>query len=641
MKKKVPGLFICMLVLGALFLTAGCLIEQQGLAINKLTFYTEQYPPYNYIEDGTLKGISVDLLNAIYKEVGLTMSPTVYLVSWTEGYQNTLTKNNTVLFSTARIPERELSFKWAGPIFTETVVLFAKRDRGITIQHPEDLQEYQIGVITDDIAVSQLLDLGVNQTQLIAESNVTTLIGKLETGEIDLWAYPETTGRSLAEQIIGNYYAYTVVYQLEPFTAYYAFSKDVADSTVSKFQQALDSVKEERDAAGLSKYEKILGAYIPRIGFAQLNYLTEEWAPFNYQEDGLATGISVEILEEIFQDIGVNRSRADVHIVPLAEAFQVAQQNTSTVLFSIVRTSEREDLYKWAGPFTNARFVLFAPLNRSITITTPTELNQYRIGAVQDSIENTLLTDEGVNASQIVNGQTPADLLNMLAEGQIDLWATGDLAGQHQMLLTAEYPAAYEIVYTLSENDFYFIFSKNIPDTLVSAFQNALDVVRAQRDVYGVTNYERIIYKYLGVSCARQTFTDAAVTELVNTTALALQQNASDTLNHINAGEAPYRNATDPGLYVFVYDMNLTVVAHADNILMVGKNYKGTTDVTGFPFRDAIRTGALENGIGWVEYVYKHPVQTNLFYKNSYYRLTQGSDGVSYIVGSGNYKHCE
>jgi polar amino acid transport system substrate-binding protein len=63
--------------------------------------------------------------------------------------------------------------------------------------------------------------------------------------------------------------------------------------------------------------------------------------------------------------------------------------------------------------------------------------------------------------------------------------------------------------------------------------------------------------------------------------------------------------------------------------------------VTGFPFRDAIRTGALENGIGWVEYVYKHPVQTNLFYKNSYYRLTQGSDGVSYIVGSGNYKHCE
>jgi len=59
--------------------------------------------------------------------------------------------------------------------------------------------------------------------------------------------------------------------------------------------------------------------------------------------------------------MGVNRTRADVHIVPLADGFQQAQGNTSTVLFSIVRTPEREPLYKWAGPFTKTSFVLFAP----------------------------------------------------------------------------------------------------------------------------------------------------------------------------------------------------------------------------------------------------------------------------------------
>ncbi len=222
--------------------------------------------------------------------------------------------------------------------------------------------------------------------------------------------------------------------QLPTLDVYYAFNKDVPDSVVQSFQQALDTIKQEKDAAGVSTYERILGRYIPSIGLAQLNYLTEEWAPFNYQEDGNVTGISVEILEAVFNNIGVNRSRADVRIVPLAEGFQIAQNNTSTVLFSIVRTPERDPLYKWAGPFTKASFVLYAPMSSNITISSPEDLNQYRIGVVQASIENDLLTSQGVNASQIVNGQTPEDLLRMLEEGQIDLWATGDLAGRHQML---------------------------------------------------------------------------------------------------------------------------------------------------------------------------------------------------------------
>ena len=160
------------------------------------------------------------------------------------------------------------------------------------------------------------------------------------------------------------------------------------DSTVASFQQALDTVKQEKDAAGISMYERILGRYIPSIGLAQLNYLTEEWAPFKYQKEGNVTGISVEILEAVFKNVGVNRSRADVRIVPLAEGFQIAQNNTSTVLFSIVRKPEREPIYKWAGPFTKASFVLYAPVRSNITISSPEDLNKYRIGAVQASVEN-------------------------------------------------------------------------------------------------------------------------------------------------------------------------------------------------------------------------------------------------------------
>jgi len=637
-------LILVLVLAGALFLASGCVSKSGQPSTGPpdsvtLTYYTEQYPPYNYQENDTLRGVAVDLLGEITGKMGRRVTPDeVHPVPWTEGYQAALTRKNTVLFSTARLPEREHSFKWAGPIFTDRYVLFAGRDRGITISGPGDLKGYRIGVITDDAAIQQLLNAGVDRSQLEYDTNVSVLIGKLSRGETDLWCYPEAVGRYFAEQKTGNY-SFKIVFTTQNVDFYYAFSKDIPDSTVKSFQLALDALKQEKDAAGVSNYDRILGRYIPSIGLAQLNYLTEEWAPFNYQEGENPAGISVEILEAIFRNMGVNRTRTDVRIVPLADGFRQAQGNTSTVLFSIVRTPEREPLYKWAGPFTKSSFVLFAPRGRNITIVSPDDLNRYRIGAVQSSIENDLLISHGVNASHLVTRLLPEELLLLLKEGQIDMWATGDLTGRYEIKKSEVNPDVYEIVYILSENDFYYIFSKDVPDTLVSAFRQALGMVRNQKDAQGISEYERIIYRYLGVGCARQPFTDEAVMALVNTTAAAIEKNASDTFQRVNAG-APYRDPKNPELYAFVYDTNLTVVANADNMLLVGVNLKGKTDVTGKPYRDDILSGALKNGTGWVEYVYTNPVQPNLYYKNTYYRLTRGSDGNSYIVCSGNYKIC-
>ena len=173
---------------------------------------------------------------------------------------------------------------------------------------------------------------------------------------------------------------------------------------------------------------------------------------------------------------------------------------------------------------------------------------------MESTIENSLLTARGVDESRVAHGKTPDDIMRMLEGGEIDLWATGDLAGRHQMLTSAGDPNAYEIVYTLSENDFYFIFSRDVPDTLVNAFRHALDAVRDRKDAQGVSECERIIYRVLGVGCARQSFSDEDVTALVNVTAGGIGTNASETIRRINAGEAPYRNAKNPALYVFVYE---------------------------------------------------------------------------------------
>ncbi|MDI6719859.1 MAG: transporter substrate-binding domain-containing protein [Methanomicrobiales archaeon] len=639
--------FLTAVLLGTLLLAAGCTSDLQtsmGPSLSaplNLTYYTENNPPYNYEENGTLQGLTIDLFELITERMGQRVSrEEVKLVPWTEGYQAALTGNNTMIFAIARLPERESSFKWAGPLYPDTTALFARPDSGIVVDSPEDLLGYRIGVIEDDAAVQQLLDLGVDASDLVTETNVSMLVRQLQDGELDLWAYSKTSGRFFTWQVTGNAYSFRIVYTFPDIPIYYGFSRDVPDSTVQAFQQALDDLKAEKDDAGISTYERVLGRHVPAVGLGQLEYLTEEWAPYNFEENGTATGIAVEILEAVFKDIGVNRSREDVRIVPLAEGFREVQ-NGGSVLFSIVRSPDREPLCTWVGPFTRGSFVVYAPIRRNITIDSPADLNQYRIGVVEDSIENTLLTDRGVNASRIVNAPAPEDLLRMLEEGEIDLWATGDLAGRHQMVKTAEDPNAYEVVFALSTNDFYFVFSKDVPNTTVTAFDQALLNTRLQRDALGVSDYERILYRYLGVGCARQTFADADAMALVNRTAEDIERNAPETFRRINAGQAPYKDPEHPDLYVFVYDENVTMVANADNIRQVGVNYRGKTDVTGKPFRDEIVGGALADGTGWVEYVYSDPSQTGLYYKTTYCRRTAGSDGKTYIVAAGNFRSCE
>ncbi|WP_319508651.1 transporter substrate-binding domain-containing protein [uncultured Methanolobus sp.] len=373
---------------------------------------------------------------------------------------------------------------------------------------------------------------------------------------------------------------------------------------------------------------------------ANLTYYTEQLPPYNYQENGTLQGVSVDILEATTEKMGNKVSREEIRLVPWNEGYQAALTQNNTVLFSMARTSEREDLFKWAGPVYTNRKVLFARPDRVISTEDPEDLKVYRIGVITDDVAIQYLLDIGVDQSQIVAESNVYTLIDALDNGEIDLWAYPEASGRYfSEQVTGNYNS-YTVVYELHAQDTYYAFSKDVPDSVVQSFQQALDTVRDQKDEQGVSDYERIVYQNLGVSCSQPTFTDEAVIALVDTTAAAIEKNATDTFQRINAGEAPYRDYENPALYTFVYDMNVTMVAHADNLLLVGTNFKGKTDVTGKLFRDEIVAAALENGTGWEEYVYTNPVQANLYYKTTYYRLARGSDDNSYIVCSGNFKNC-
>jgi polar amino acid transport system substrate-binding protein len=75
----------------------------------------------------------------------------IEFLPWTEGYQRAQKEKNTVLFSTARLPEREKLFKWVGPIRPVKGVLISKSNNNVTIQSDSDIKKYKIGWMTSKL----------------------------------------------------------------------------------------------------------------------------------------------------------------------------------------------------------------------------------------------------------------------------------------------------------------------------------------------------------------------------------------------------------------------------------------------------------------------------------------------------------
>ncbi len=389
-------------------------------------------------------------------------------------------------------------------------------------------------------------------------------------------------------------------------------------------------------AAGCTTTEEI--APPAPVGAEELTFITEEYPPFNYIEDGVVKGISVDILLGTLEEMGSPVARDQIRVMPWNIAYETALSEKNAVLLTTIRSPEREELFKWVGPFVSVAYGLFGEVHEEFEISTADDLKKYRIGVVKDDYAGILLKESGVSESDIIEADDVPTLISLLHDGTIDLFCYGDFAGRYFIEKATGNPDNYGIIYRFEADDVYFAFNRETPNSLVEAFQESLDTLRYQPDETGITEYQRILYSYMGVSYLPDPpVTREEVIGLVEMTVDAIEKDTPGTLARINAGEHPFWDRENRALYVFVYDTNVTIVAEADNPRLIGVNMRGKTDIAGTAFRDQITDIALAEGSGWVDYVWMIPEKNGIYHKSAYFKLIEGSDTNQYIVISGLY----
>lgn len=250
-------LMVCLALLWAWAIPGPLVSPSIAQPVDDLLLMTEQYPPYNFEEDGQIRGIAVDLIVRILDKMESTKSrEDIRLVPWARGYRSALSKKNVCLFSTTRTEEREELFQWVGPIAVNRVVLISRKERKIRIQSPEEIKNFKIGTVTDDVAGQILLASGVPEELLESVTSNVTNIPKLNRGRIDLWAYGENVAEWEIKAQGLDPDDFETVYVLDEKELYYALHMDTPNELIGQMQTVLDSLK----ASG--EHQKILDAYL-------------------------------------------------------------------------------------------------------------------------------------------------------------------------------------------------------------------------------------------------------------------------------------------------------------------------------------------------------------------------------------------
>lgn len=209
-----------------------------------------------------------------------------------------------------------------------------------------------------------------------------------------------------------------------------------------------------------------------------LAYLTQEFRPLNYTENGRPAGLAVALLKHLWQEMGIPEQ--PIRVMPWPRIYDAAQLDPHTVIFSVYRTEEREESFKWVGPIVQGRLALFALRARHLAVRSLGDMEGRRIAALRDTAEAIKILRAGLAPIYASRAELA---LQLLESGRVDAVAMDVFAFRRTMAVMGLPPDTFEVVWVLSEDSLYYAFSRDTADALIARFQRALDAV-TQRPVY-------------------------------------------------------------------------------------------------------------------------------------------------------------
>jgi len=218
MINRVRNILFGLFILAVLSLPNLCFGQDENL----IPIVFEDYPPYEYVDDGEVKGINIDLIREAFKRLGL--KPFFEPRPWKRAVYEVQNGDIMALSSGFKTEEREkyVYYSEGAGLGMETNCVVALSVSGVKVETLEDLRGLRIGVVRDYVYGSQFDSIkGLNK---IEASSSHQLMRMLLNQRMDVAIGNKAVFRFLARNL-GKLAHINFVYEIGSEPLYLMFSR--------------------------------------------------------------------------------------------------------------------------------------------------------------------------------------------------------------------------------------------------------------------------------------------------------------------------------------------------------------------------------------------------------------------------------
>ncbi len=196
-----------------------------------------------------------------------------------------------------------------------------------------------------------------------------------------------------------------------------------------------------------------------------LQLTTEQYAPFNFEQDGEIAGLGADQVREVMRRSGI---AYEMTLMPWSRAIGLAGSQPMTCVFTTAHTVDRNRRFKWVEPLLVERTLIIRAENSAVDPADLKAAAAYRTGTQTGDYTVELLRNAGFSHIDLARD---LDLtLTKLLNGRVDLMAVSESylhRLQSQGVPVEEVAVLYEQVFSVA-------CSLDTPDSIVSRMQSAL-----------------------------------------------------------------------------------------------------------------------------------------------------------------------
>lgn len=164
----------------------------------------------------------------------------------------------------------------------------------------------------------------------------------------------------------------------------------------------------------------------------KLHFVAEDLPTFHFRDaQGQPAGALVELVNELAKTAKVDY---EIELVPFARAYRLLEHDPNVLMFSLLKSPNRERSFRWLGETYHNSAFLVGLKERNLSITSLSQAKSLTVGTIRGYYSETFLRNAGFKENENLTLSVKYDQLwHMLFQGHIDLVLTNNIALKREL----------------------------------------------------------------------------------------------------------------------------------------------------------------------------------------------------------------